>query len=440
MKRRSARTDKQGHFSLLGLAPGRYGLSGNGDGYNSPGPDPAVEIAAGQELKDVPVKLRPASPLTVAGRVLRPDGSPAENARLFLISLPGRWIRWTQVTTDAEGRFTLENLHPGEYQVAAVKVGFARGESPPFQLRPGNPLEDLTITLQEGGKVRGQVLDEAGQPVVGAVVGAASEGEDIRRFAPAEARNRRLTRLTMTDRGGRFELTHIPPGEVQVFVYAEDPLRKSRPGRDRGVIRDVCRGLSVRSGEATAPVTLRLWPLQGVIQGKVSLPDGSPLAEVRVEPGNDFLDSQRYMAHTNMQGEFRITGLPPGTYSLNAEEEGLADRSVQGIVLAPEQPQAEVALILSEGGTIRGRVVDPAGQPVAGVAVTTGTSPSRGIPANGLTLRWGRTDAEGTFILTHLAPGEYELTSTGLGYAEEKVAAVVKEGETTTVEVVMEEE
>jgi protocatechuate 3,4-dioxygenase beta subunit len=57
-----------------------------------------------------------------------------------------------------------------------------------------------------------------------------------------------------------------------------------------------------------------------------------------------------------------------------------------------------------------------------------------------LTQRSTTTDEDGAFTLQNLAPGEYDLTLTTPEWAEKKVKVVVKEGETSCVEVVVEAE
>ncbi len=77
-------------------------------------------------------------------------------------------------------------------------------------------------------------------------------------------------------------------------------------------------------------------------------------------------------------------------------------------------PQAPVA------GLVLGRVIDEAGQPVAGVVVTLSGAPASmegTAPRQAASMRRALTDANGRFLLRDLAPGTYSLQATLDGYA-----------------------
>lgn len=85
------------------------------------------------------------------------------------------------VMTDEEGRFVIGELPPGRFTLFASKGGFVG--SPYGQVRPGGvgaPIdveratayEKLNIGLAPGAVITGALIDEHGQPVVGAVVSA----------------------------------------------------------------------------------------------------------------------------------------------------------------------------------------------------------------------------------------------------------------------------
>jgi hypothetical protein len=106
------------------------------------------------------------------------------------------------------------------------------------------------------------------------------------------------------------------------------------------------------------------------------------------------------------------------------------------VVLGEERPEAKVTLRLPVGGTVRGRVVDPKGQPIGHAFITTKVS--RDSFRNPLTRQDTFSRGDGSFVLEHLAPGEYQLTVRAIGWKEKRVPVTVQEGETSTVEVVLE--
>jgi 5-hydroxyisourate hydrolase-like protein (transthyretin family) len=291
--------------------------------------------------------------------------------------------------------------------------------------------------------VRGQVLQEDGQtPAAEVLVAAALEGDNVSYFSP-EGWRQGLTRLASTDSQGRFELRDVPPGANKVFVFAPRTSRTNfrfseYEGRSGGLIRAVQRGIQVEPGGVVEGVTLRLRPANGVISGTVQRADGTPVAQANVSVRGEFLYSGRFSVRTDEQGKFAIQGLPPGSHFVYAEAEGLAGRGMKDVTVDEGKPETAVPFTLSVGGTVTGRVTDPAGQPIDGTTVMTMTHWEQ--TEHTLTQRSTTADEDGAFTLQNLAPGEYDLTFTTPELAEKKVKVVVKEGETSQVEVVVEPE
>ncbi|MBL9137919.1 MAG: carboxypeptidase regulatory-like domain-containing protein [Verrucomicrobiales bacterium] len=95
-----------------------------------------------------------------------------------------------------------------------------------------------------------------------------------------------------------------------------------------------------------------------------------------------------------------------------------------------ELRRGEAVLVLAEGHTIRGRVVSPTGQPLAGARV---------VEAHGVVNLYRdserRTDAEGRFVLPHRPPREVILTADAPGYAlTSRVVPAEGDGVTSDVE------
>jgi hypothetical protein len=117
-------------------------------------------------------------------------------------------------------------------------------------------------------------------------------------------------------------------------------------------------------------------------------------------------------------GSFELCGLHPGSYVISASSQGFAPVVSETFTVAEGQPVPAVVIRLSQGGTIKGRVLDPQGAPVAGVQISSHDNEFvdvamdaflGGIIATQATERKARSDSQGYFELGMLTPGVYQL-------------------------------
>ncbi|HYC78425.1 MAG TPA: carboxypeptidase-like regulatory domain-containing protein, partial [Planctomycetota bacterium] len=120
-------------------------------------------------------------------------------------------------------------------------------------------------------------------------------------------------------------------------------------------------------------------------------------------------------------GAFTYGDLRPGRYVLIAEAPGYAGGRSEETTLAQSEQRDSVVIRLIKGATVKGRVIDAQGKPVADAVVTTGS----GAPAGPEQIFIGmidsalrkdsksaRTRADGTFELANLFDGRYVLKVT----------------------------
>src|SRR4030095_3985654 len=122
LRARTTRTDGHGAFSLPELAEGRYRVVASKRGYTSrqlPGPDEVtmsfndgsiVDLGVDAQALDVQVTLHRAA--SIAGRVIRPDGSAAPNVQVqAAFGAPygrGRQILFeARATSQSDGRYEI---------------------------------------------------------------------------------------------------------------------------------------------------------------------------------------------------------------------------------------------------------------------------------------------------------------------------------------------
>ena len=322
--------------------------------------------------------------------------------------------------TDERGQVTVKGLQAGRYGVVA-----AMPESTPLRtVRRVVELRDserqrVRLRFEEGLRLSGVVVDQAGRPVAGAEVRVApallvdprkyaapelepfSERLDSAWFSGSEQTNR-------TGSDGRFTVPHLHSGPYLVTALKDGYDFDSRAtGGTRRVLGPLS-GVLVPAG--TSDVRLVLESL-GYVRGRVVRADGSPVTHFQL---NGF-------GQQDERGAFQWPIHAPGELVLAFAASGLAGtvRRVQGRV-GQDVELGEV--VLGPGRQVRVRVVDAAtSEPVFGATVDL-RAPIAADPEDERSLLYGidevhtgpdgtsvyearpdpRTDAEGTLVLEHV--------------------------------------
>lgn len=287
---------------------------------------------------------------------------------------------------DAEGRFVLDGLEAGEWDVRAELLDGQTSEKVSVTLpSDGTPLELLWI---RASTLAGVVLDPDGRPVAGARV-----------TCPTGSFGRTDELDTTTDGQGRFTLARVPPGPRTLLASA--PGWPRSPGlsvelapaeRREGLV------LRLRSG---ASLSLLVLDRDGKPEaGRAVRVFGGPLGEPVV---------------TDAAGRCELELLPAGSYSFSTvvTEEELWAADLDPRLTRPDREELLVRhsrVELKEG---------------AHEEVVLGGPPAARIPVGGTILRAGRTvegmkvelgtarafsDAAGRFALASERAGELWLT------------------------------
>jgi len=148
---------------------------------------------------------------------------PVANALVTLMvagSIPVR------VLTDSDGRYAFRDVPRGGFSVTASKPGYSDGAygrlrpdgpTQSLQLTDGQRVTDATLPLWKLGTIAGTVLDDSGEPVVGAAVRA------LERTVVAGKRQWQLSAGTMTDDRGMYRMGSLVPGEYVVVLPMTPP-------------------------------------------------------------------------------------------------------------------------------------------------------------------------------------------------------------------------
>lgn len=264
---------------------------------------------------------------TIRGRIVDPSGAPVVGG-----SVTSRDDSWTddpltramggaeaddatvaRVSSDAEGRFVLPNLHAETYQVLLHARDLHEVKVRGVELAEGSDVDLGEIVLHEGASVRGVVYDANSLPVVGSLVF----------LKPVDSSLSYPFRKTRSLGDGSFAVRNVIPGAY--LLSAQPP----RPGMDPGLAWPLPGGEEVvlQGGiEDVRDVHLRDWanpappppkPPTGQVGGKVLTADGTGRVGVAIElapiPAGFGLPA---LAKSARGGEFAIVSVKPGDYEL----------------------------------------------------------------------------------------------------------------------------
>ncbi|MCP3918436.1 MAG: sigma-70 family RNA polymerase sigma factor [bacterium] len=361
--------------------------------------------ATTRAVPGVPVELEAQRGARLRGHLIAPGGAPAAGVQLQVSAgvegVDPPHLFDLAAATDAAGAFDLRGLPAGTgYTLVAFPIGLAGALRRSPSLRPGET-HRLTIELDTGGTVRGEVVDGADAPMPGASV------EALLLDGPFGGASHTV-RTVVADEDGRFELAHVPAGEVA--------LRARFPGRlETGRERvEVPLG-----GEAEARLVLG----DGyTVRGRVSWAGGAPARGVVVRAGFDpaFARGMRALgalrgaegrATSAADGSFVITGLGSGPFIVQAEEQrdGAPHRARQEAI-DPEQEDEPLVLVLQPPLALKGQVVDTDGAPVRDFRVrAVRTASGDGFPVATQQITERVQDPRGRFELPGLIAGPWRL-------------------------------
>lgn len=296
---------------------------------------------------------------------------------------------------------------PGSANAVATVVA-----SSPWGHEPSNITGDLVV--------RGQVVDSRGQPAAKATVQLTQVGYEGTDPVQRLVHRRQAT----TDGQGWFAFEGLPISADQ-NLESDFFLHATLDGQ--GAILNVREYTSFRSE--------RLWLTPaGTLAGRVVDAGGGPVAGARVYPtkwsGKDRFPLEYkhgLSVITDGQGQFRMDGIPAGTWSLVAVGAGLSTAIAEDVVIGTE----DIALNLpgvADAAAIEGLVKQAGtGAPLAGVYVVLDYAPTRWLART-----WTQTNDKGRFRFEGLAMGKYTVDLEDLAWALTDRGATVEltQGET----------
>ncbi|MGO9921764.1 MAG: sigma-70 family RNA polymerase sigma factor [Isosphaeraceae bacterium] len=337
---------------------------------------PTVAASGAAIAQDDP-RARPGR-MTVAGRVLGPQGKPVPGARVAVLANRKRQvgdregghrnILMATAAAAADGRFVLEfPAIPAQHLEHLGLTAAAPGQGlTAVDLKIDAARQETSIALAPEQPALGRLVDVQGQPAAGVVIRVAKlDFQHPLEPYDAEGEPSLWPSPVTTGRDGRFRMLGLGAGASPTFEV-DDPRyahqRFSLHATGAGNATDVLRPNST--------VTLR--PAQAFDVQVVHADDGTPAVGAQVTVQS--IDASRpkddiAQGRTDGQGRARVVAWPAGEYRVlvhaPAGEPYLhAWRDIDWPTAAVHQ---SVELKLGRGVVVRGRLIEgPAGTPVAG--------------------------------------------------------------------------
>ena len=383
-----ATTRSDGTYRIDALLGARHHLYASARGYlparyesrygiqNTLGP--RVELRAGATREGIDFVLTEGG-VEVRGVIKDIAGGVIEGAHVT--AKGSRWNRGalTFTRSDADGQFTLWT-DPPSVGITAHAEGYTKGSR--SAAIPGTFVE-LFLT-PESVVVGTVVWVGTDKPVDNALVSIG--GWPSKHAARSNAE-------------GHFRLEGLEPGDYKLEVVGEELMGLADTKVHVGL------------GETSDPVVIEAHPAFSV-RGTVLVDDQTPCSYGTVSLQDTARkDEQAKRSQGQPDGSVLVKGLLPGTYEVSVScEQHVPQREYPQIVVADTSIDG-LQWSVSAGQSVQGRVVDAEGQPVANARISARAKANKD-PGAQRTNSWGsRSEPDGSFALSGLLPGDYELNA-----------------------------
>ena len=334
-----ATTDDLGEFRVFGITPGQYYVkamwrrtgmpvdptSPDRTGYPDtffPGTlaiDDAqrMTVRAGDTISDLAMSLSPITTVRVEGSVTDSNGKPAAPANLMIMKTGSNEGPSFGSTVRPDGTFIISRITPGEYTLRAQMFP-PRKETATLKITVGTEdVSDVRLIAVPPSTISGRVVVDPAQaqslPTPVMFTASAVDNQFFMGMEPTRVADD--LSFTMTTVAGRYRINwmNLPAGWM---------IRAIRINNTDVTDDD----LVVKAGENISGVDIELTNRSGTIAGTVMARSGVPSTDYRLvifaADKKLWTPNSRYfrVGGPDKDGRFKVSGLPPGTYSVVALE------------------------------------------------------------------------------------------------------------------------
>lgn len=355
------------------------------------------------------------------------SGEPVKKCTLNLRRVDIRGDRFFTAISDNEGLFRFTNLEAGRYMLGGEKSGFIRQEfgarsfakpGSTLTLDKGMQLKNMALKLTPQGAVSGKVIDDEGDPIVGASVQLLKPVylEGRRQLAP--------TGFAQTNDLGEYRIFGISPGRYYLSAgvtksVGEKGEENYPPIYYPGAFDPAVAGrLEIAPGSQFRGLDMALRRSRSVhLRGKFSGPGGESISRngsLQLYPRNIAGMSSLMRNFTVIRGTsgiFDLANVLPGSYILAAEQTEEKNKTYYARVPIEvgNSNVDDLQITLVEGDEIRGRLRIE-GTAEAGLGNVTVYLKPRDLPFGGSPSI--RLKPDGTFVLPSVAHGWHRVELT----------------------------
>jgi len=352
-------------------------------------------ITASQSSAQAPQRDNRPRTASVRGRVTI-AGKPAANAVITVtetdlkpdagesgLRLPIQ----AKTRTDGDGRYLVGGLVEGRYVVSAMLKAFvAAGFGEPnlsrtVTLDEGEAREKIDFALIRGGVMTGKVMDDEGAPLVARRVQLYTVDEQGRK---GNYRGPLVYEMGETDDRGVYRIYGLPPGRYTISAGGEgggDPIRGGGGKFALTYHPDTtdekqARVIEIKEGSEVTDIDIRFGSARKTYEAAGRVVDretGKPVPRIHVSCRSESeMGGSRSVFSTtaiaDLQGAFKLSGLPPGRYQTVAMdslgETGFTSDAAEFEITNDNVSGVEVKVFL--GASVSGIVVIEGADATAG--------------------------------------------------------------------------